>query len=117
MMSGSLGRIRHGECSADLQVCFRCDGPRGFTAAYQQPAGESPADIRRWHLERGWAEIGYHFVIRKSGDLEIGRSLEYQGAHCLGINDQSIGVCCSGMKATHVQTPLGSVEPASVTPV
>ena len=54
-------------------------------------------EIRRWHVEeRGWEDCGYHWVIRKNGDLETGRSLEYQGAHCLGINHASIGVCCSG---------------------
>lgn len=64
------------------------------TAAF---TGSADVDeVRRWHLERGWEDIGYHFYIRRSGELQIGRSLEYQGAHCLGINHESIGVCCEG---------------------
>lgn len=57
----------------------------------------SAAEIRRWHVNgNGWADIGYHWVIRKDGRLETGRSLERQGAHVAGINSRSIGVCCSG---------------------
>ena len=26
------------------------------------------ADIRRWHVdERGWDDVGYHWIIRRSG--------------------------------------------------
>lgn len=74
------------------------------TAAH--PGDPDVAEIRRWHVEeRGWSDIGYHFVIRKDGSLETGRSLEYQGAHCYGINSQSIGVCCSGDGDTQAFTP------------
>lgn len=74
------------------------------TAAH--PGDPSAREIRRWHVEgRGWEDIGYHFVIRKNGDLETGRSLEYQGAHAYGINSQSIGVCCSGDGDSQPFTP------------
>ena len=55
------------------------------------------AEIHAWHLARGWAGIGYHFVIRKNGSIERGRPLEAIGAHAgPGANGNSIGVCLSG---------------------
>lgn len=52
--------------------------------------------IRSWHFQRGFKEIGYHWVIRKDGVLEPGRPMTQQGAHCLGQNDTSIGICLCG---------------------
>lgn len=57
----------------------------------------SAATIRKWHTEdRGWRDIGYHFVIRKSGNIELGRPLEDSGAHVAGRNKTSIGICLAG---------------------
>ncbi len=53
-------------------------------------------DIRAWHLDRGWRDIGYHYVIRRSGAVELGRPLEDAGAHVRGHNKDSIGVCLVG---------------------
>ena len=52
--------------------------------------------IRRWHKEAGFDDIGYHFFVPKLGLKLIGRPLEYIGAHCLGHNKDSIGICLSG---------------------
>lgn len=63
------------------------------------PAGRdvTAADIRRWHKEeRGFADIGYHFVVRLDGRLECGRRLSVAGAHCRGHNSRSVGVCYVG---------------------
>lgn len=54
------------------------------------------ADIRRWHRQRGFADIGYHFVIDLDGTIELGRPLGRIGAHCLGHNQISIGICYIG---------------------
>lgn len=54
------------------------------------------ADIRRWHLARGWNDIGYHKVIRRNGQIESGRPETVIGAHTLGLNACSLGVCLSG---------------------
>ena len=57
----------------------------------------SAADIDRWHRERGWKYgIGYHYVVRRDGTIETGRPLEQVGAHCIGHNEHSIGVCYEG---------------------
>lgn len=54
------------------------------------------ADIDRWHREKGWKRIGYHFVVDLDGLIETGRPVEMIGAHCNGLNMQSIGVCYIG---------------------
>lgn len=52
--------------------------------------------VRKWHLERGWSDIGYHFFINKAGVYYKGRDLSEVGAHCEGFNKASIGICLSG---------------------
>jgi N-acetylmuramoyl-L-alanine amidase len=54
------------------------------------------AEIDRWHRERGFAAIGYHFVIRRNGALELGRDLMVTGAHVAGHNHRSVGICLVG---------------------
>lgn len=54
------------------------------------------AEIRKWHLDRGFADIGYHYVIRRDGRVEDGRPVEKAGAHAEGHNARSIGVCLAG---------------------
>lgn len=65
-------------------------------------------DIRRWHTDkppagRGWKDIAYAEVIRRNGVSEEGRDLDPAipaaneiGAHVLGYNDKSIGICLVG---------------------
>lgn len=53
-------------------------------------------DIRRWHMERGWDDCGYHFVVRLDGTVEQGRPIAVAGAHCKGHNANSIGIAYVG---------------------
>lgn len=53
-------------------------------------------DVRRWHLQRGFKDVGYHYLVRLDGSIEAGRCLEEPGAHCRGHNRESIGVCYVG---------------------
>lgn len=53
-------------------------------------------DIDRWHRERGFNGIGYHYVIRLDGKLEKGRDVALAGAHCKGWNERSVGICYIG---------------------
>ena len=62
-------------------------------------------DIRRWHLKRGFADIGYHFVIYLDGSVHVGRPLAKAGAHCKGHNAHSVGVCYIGGCEAHSQKP------------
>ena len=56
----------------------------------------SAEDIHRIHLSNGWAGIGYHFVVRKNGEVFRGRPIDTVGAHCTNYNSVSIGVCFEG---------------------
>lgn len=53
-------------------------------------------DVRRWHLQRGFRDIGYHFLVLLDGTVQKGRPLAEAGAHCTGHNANSIGVCYVG---------------------
>lgn len=54
------------------------------------------ADIDRWHRKRGWRCIGYNYVIDLDGTIESGRVVGTEGAHTVGHNKQSIGICYIG---------------------
>ena len=65
--------------------------------------------IDEWHRERGWKNVGYHFVVcsgkvennnfleSMDGSIERGRDIDKLGAHVFGHNDGSIGVCLIGV--------------------
>lgn len=53
-------------------------------------------EVHQWHLNKGWAGIGYHFYIRKNGEIYEGRPIDAVGAHVKGHNHDSIGVCIEG---------------------
>lgn len=65
-------------------------------AATPEGRDVTAAEITRWHIERGFRTIGYHYVIRLDGSVEKGRPEDEIGAHCLGENAHSIGVCYVG---------------------
>ena len=52
--------------------------------------------IRAWHIAKGWRDIGYHFLVRRSGKIEIGRPINVAGAHVKYHNKTSIGICYAG---------------------
>lgn len=54
------------------------------------------AEIREWHVAKGWQDIGYHHVIRRDGTREEGRPESRVGAHVAGHNMDSIGICLVG---------------------
>ena len=62
-------------------------------------------DIDKWHKQRGFNKIGYHYVIYLDGTIHFGRKEEEIGAHCLGYNTNSIGVCYIGGLAKDGKTP------------
>lgn len=53
-------------------------------------------EIDLWHRQRGFTQIGYHFVIRRDGSIEAGRPIELPGAHAQGYNEYSYGICLVG---------------------
>lgn len=63
--------------------------------------------IRKWHKDRGFKDVGYHYYIRKNGKVEVGRQETEQGAHCRagGMNRKSIGICLAGDFTKQEPTP------------
>lgn len=57
---------------------------------------ETVDSIRRMHKEKGWADIGYHYLIGLNGERWNGRNVDLIGAHCKNHNSYSIGVCYVG---------------------
>lgn len=58
-------------------------------------------EIKEWHTMEppkgnGWSDIGYHYVIRRDGSVELGRPVHTPGAHVRGHNKTSIGVVWVG---------------------
>lgn len=55
-------------------------------------------DIRRWHTSppNNWADIGYHYIVYRDGQVKDGRDVNTAGAHCTGHNTASIGVVYVG---------------------
>ncbi len=55
------------------------------------------SEIRTWHVrDNGWRDVGYHYVIRRNGTVELGRDESVIGAHCHGHNTDSLGICWVG---------------------
>ena len=53
-------------------------------------------EIDQWHRRRGWLGIGYHYVIRRDGAIEVGRNWDAVGAHVRAFNNNSVGICLVG---------------------
>lgn len=52
--------------------------------------------VHKWHINRGWSGIGYHYFVCKDGEIFRGRPEDTVGAHATGYNSRSIGVCFEG---------------------
>ncbi len=53
-------------------------------------------DIKEWHLQRGFTDVGYHYIIKLNGEIQEGRDIRTIGAHCKGYNYGSIGIVYIG---------------------
>lgn len=65
-------------------------------SATQEGKDYRAAHIDRWHKQRGWRGIGYHYVVDLDGTVEKGRVVSQAGSHCYGRNAHSIGICYIG---------------------
>ena len=69
--------------------------PVTFTAATS--TFDRVEQIRQVHTrDRGWADIGYHYVIDRAGRVIEGRSIVYQGAHVTDNNPHNLGILVLG---------------------
>ena len=69
------------------------------------------SDIDKWHRAKGWDGIGYHQVVYLDGSVHPGRPMDKVGAHCLGHNQNSIGVVYVGGVASDGKTPKDTRTP------
>lgn len=67
-------------------------------------------DVHRWHLNRGWAGIGYHFFVDKDGSVVRGRPLWAVGAHAEGCNWRSVGICFEGDYQQEQEMPAAQLQ-------
>lgn len=82
----------------------------------------SAEEIHKWHLERGWSQIGYNLVILNGqlksksaynelydGFIEHGRMYHIAGAHARGYNKQSIGICLIGKHGSFSESQMSAL--------
>lgn len=83
------------------EVIVHCSATRPdwmHNASFQ----DQVAEIKRWHTDpvakggRGWRNIGYHWLISRSGQILAGRKETEIGAHVEGHNAGTIGICLIG---------------------
>lgn len=68
-------------------------------------------EITKWHKAKGYKTIGYHYVIYRDGSIHKGRKFEDEGAHCIGHNQNSIGICYIGGLDTDGKTAKDTRTP------
>lgn len=114
-VSGSVPRTRWARSGPVVSLAKPMGTVRRITVHHDAidplPSG-SPDDvarrlesIRRGHLERGWADIGYHYAIDPSGRIWQGRPLSLQGAHVGDQNENNLGVVMLGNFDRQAPTP------------
>lgn len=74
-------------------------------------------DVRRWHLKRGWTDIGYAYFVKRDGTPQKGRDLNHDGnawddtgAHVRGYNEESIGICYAGGMGPNGEPQFNATE-------
>jgi hypothetical protein len=72
----------------------------GWTAVWFSDYASTAARIesdRRTHVsDRGWGDIGYHYIIDRAGRVWEGRNVAYQGAHVKANNENNLGIMLLG---------------------
>jgi len=67
-------------------------------SASDNPDHDNVQTMREWHRARGWSDVGYHYFIRKSGQLEEGRPLSRSPAAQKNHNGGTIAICLHGLE-------------------
>lgn len=107
-MAGGAGRIQHrGGAGWRIFAGAMRDIDTIIIHCTATPEGRevTVADVTAWHRARGFATIGYHYLIALDGTVHTGRPVDRPGAHCRGHNARSIGVCYVGGLDRDGKTP------------
>ncbi|MFI4896352.1 MAG: peptidoglycan recognition family protein [Phycisphaerales bacterium JB059] len=78
------------------RITVHHDGMSPFTSSTWGSAARRIEAIRNAHTGKGWADIGYHYVIDPAGRIWQARPLELQGAHVKSANPHNLGICVLG---------------------
>ncbi len=79
-------------------------------SASDNPKHDDISVIRKWHLERGFRDVGYHYFIKFDGTIQIGRNIESAPAAQEGNNAHTIAICMAGLTAgVFTQTQFSSL--------
>lgn len=70
------------------------------------------ADIRAWHKERGFSDVGYQYIVYRDGRVMLGRPVGQIGAHCEGHNSGTIGCSYVGGLSADGKTAKDTRTPA-----
>lgn len=96
-LTNPMGRV--------TRITVHHDGMSPFFQTRRADAIDRLEDIRRAHVGRGWADIGYHFAIDPQGNIWETRPINLQGAHVSDNNEQNIGVVALGNFQEQTPTP------------
>jgi len=93
-------------------VTVHHDGMDPFFASDENSSRARLESIRRAHRGKGWGDIGYHYIVDRSGRLWEGRPINWQGAHVKDCNPGNIGVMCMGNfdRQTPTQAQLAALN-------
>lgn len=78
------------------RITVHHDGMSPFTNSSWGSAAHRIEAIRNAHTGKGWADIGYHYVIDPAGRIWQARPLSLQGAHVRSANPHNLGICVLG---------------------
>lgn len=67
--------------------------------------------IEEWHKARGFKTVGYHFFIKRDGTIQEGREIGSIGAHVVGHNHSSVGICMAGGVGRDAKSPENNFTP------
>lgn len=86
-------------------------GQYKYKGSWYSDKGDLPDDVKAYAGKgRGWDDIGYHFVIRRDGSVEVGRNINVTGAHCYGKNTGTIGICMVGRGDNYTEAQYDSLR-------
>jgi hypothetical protein len=87
------------------RITIHHDGMPPTTLAARWQVAARLNQVRRGHNDRGWADIGYHFIIDPQGNVWEGRSTRFQGAHVRDQNEHNLGIMVLGNFDEQQPTP------------
>ena len=74
---------------------FRLAEIDGIALHHSEHVSADIYEIHRWHLNNGWAGVGYHYFVDKKGNVYEGRGMNF-GAHTADHNSHLFGICAQG---------------------